>query len=340
MTDLLQEFCDSRGLTLRVDRQAGVIRGIKILGPRSRNGRDYLQDALARAVGLYEGAKVNVNHAKGHPLAPRDYQERIGVIRNVAHRAGEGLFADFHFNPKHYLSEQLVWDAVNAPENVGFSHNVQARTRRQGETTLVEEILQVHSVDLVADPATTRGLFEDCSVADERRNVMVELADGANHPIAETENVGSEKLHPVLNVDAKAQSEQHPDAIQKLCQEQAAEIATLRTEIDQLRARAAAESCRALVQSLLAEYRLPNPDSSDSMTKTIVSDSFLQSLLTAPEEREVRRLIVERVARLGNAKSWQGDQYGANRRPVSRDQIVLDPHAVCDGRSFAKAIAG
>ena len=143
MTDLLQEFCDSRGLTLRVDRQAGVIRGIKILGPRSRNGRDYLQDALARAVGLYEGAKVNVNHAKGHPLAPRDYQERIGVIRNVAHRAGEGLFADFHFNPKHYLSEQLVWDAEHAPENVGFSHNVQARMRRQGETTLVEEILQV-----------------------------------------------------------------------------------------------------------------------------------------------------------------------------------------------------
>ena len=40
MTDLLQEFCDSRGLALRVDRQVGMIRGIKILGPRSRNGRD------------------------------------------------------------------------------------------------------------------------------------------------------------------------------------------------------------------------------------------------------------------------------------------------------------
>ena len=340
MTDLLQEFCDSRGLALRVDRQVGMIRGIKILGPRSRNGRDYLPDALARAVGLYEGAKVNVNHPKGHPLAPRDYQERIGVIRNVAHRAGEGLFADFHFNPKHYLSEQLVWDAEHSPENVGFSHNVQARTRRQGETTLVEEILQVHSVDLVADPATTRGLFEGLSITDEKRNAVAELPDAANRPIAEIENEVSETLNAVVDTDVKTLSEQQHDAIHNLCQEQAAEIATLRAEIDQLRALAAAESRRALVRSLLAEYRLPNPDAGNSVTTAIVSDSFLQSLLTAPEEREVRRLIIERAALLGNAKSWHGDQYATNRRPVSRDQITLDPQAVCDGRSFAKAIAG
>ena len=163
MSELLQEFCDSAGVSLRIDRASGVIRGIKVLGLQSRNGREYLPEALARAVGLYEGAKVNVNHPKGHPLAPRDYQERIGVIRNVRHRTGEGLFADFHFNPKHDLSEQLVWDAEHAPENVGFSHNVQARTSRRGETTLVEEIVQVHSVDLVADPATTRGLFESAA---------------------------------------------------------------------------------------------------------------------------------------------------------------------------------
>jgi hypothetical protein len=69
MADVLQEYFDSRGLALRVDRALGVIRGIKILGPHSRNGREYLSDALARAVGLYEGAEVNVNHPKGHPLS-------------------------------------------------------------------------------------------------------------------------------------------------------------------------------------------------------------------------------------------------------------------------------
>ncbi len=163
MSEHLQEFCDSRGISLRVDRTLGVIRGIKILGLHSRNGREYSPEALSRAAGLYDGAKVNVNHPKGHPLSPRDYQERIGVVRNVEHRSSEGLFGDFHFNPKHPLAEQLAWDAQHAPENVGFSHNVQARLNRQGDKTLVEEIIRVHSVDLVADPATTRGLFESTS---------------------------------------------------------------------------------------------------------------------------------------------------------------------------------
>ena len=155
MTERLQEFCDSRGVRCTLDRQAGVIRGVKILGLQSRNGRSYLPEALAQAVSLYEDAKVNVNHPKGSPGGPRNYQDRIGVIRNV--KAGhDGLFADFHFNPKHSLSEQLLWDAEHAPENVGFSHNVEARTARRGESLVVEAITRVESVDLVADPATTR----------------------------------------------------------------------------------------------------------------------------------------------------------------------------------------
>jgi len=104
MNETLQEFVDSRGVRMRVDRGAGVIRGVKILGLSSRNGRTYSPDALGKATQLYEGAKVNVNHAKGNPLGPRDYQDRIGVIRNVAIRSGDGLFADFHFNPKHALA--------------------------------------------------------------------------------------------------------------------------------------------------------------------------------------------------------------------------------------------
>jgi hypothetical protein len=160
MNELLQEFCDSRGVPMRVDRQAGVIRGVKILGLQSRNGRQYLPEALAKAVPLYEGAKVNVNHPKGSPLSPRDYQDRIGVIRGAVLKPGEGLFGDLHFNPKHVLAEQLAWDAEHAPENVGFSHNVQARTSRRDDCLLVEEITRVQSVDLVADPATTRGLYE------------------------------------------------------------------------------------------------------------------------------------------------------------------------------------
>jgi hypothetical protein len=156
----IEEYVDSRAVRLRVDRKNGVVRGVKLLGLTSANGRRYTEQALATAVPLYEGAKVNVNHAKAGPHAPRDYEDRIGVVRNVTFRASEGLFADLHYNPKHALAEQLAWDAEHASENVGLSHSVVARTRSENETIVVEAITKVTSVDLVADPATTRGLFE------------------------------------------------------------------------------------------------------------------------------------------------------------------------------------
>jgi hypothetical protein len=158
--ETLREYVDSRGASLGVDPAGGVIRGVKILGLVSRNGREYDAAAVAKAKPLYEGAKVNVNHSRGNPSGPRDYQDRMGQVRQVR-VAADGLYGDFHFNPKHPLAEQLLWDAEHAPENVGFSHNVEARTSKRGGKVVVEEITNVTSVDLVADPATTRGLFED-----------------------------------------------------------------------------------------------------------------------------------------------------------------------------------
>jgi hypothetical protein len=160
MTETLQEYVDSRGVSLRVDRDAGVLRGVKLIGMESLNGRRYQGTALSAAVSLYEGAKVNVNHPKEGPLAPRDYRDRLGVIRQVEFRPGDGLFGNLHYNPKHALAEQLAWDAENNPRNVGFSHNVLAKLTREGGVAVVEAITHVQSVDLVADPASTQGLFE------------------------------------------------------------------------------------------------------------------------------------------------------------------------------------
>ncbi len=174
MTELLQEYVDSRGVALRVDRTAGVLRGVKLIGLESLNGRRYRPEALSAAVSLYEGAKVNVNHPKEGPLAPRDYRDRLGVIRQVEFRAEEGLFGNLHFNPKHALAEQLAWDAENNPRNVGFSHNVLARLARDGEQTVVEAITHVQSVDLVADPAATQGLFEETGAAEPNEEETAE----------------------------------------------------------------------------------------------------------------------------------------------------------------------
>jgi len=170
-TENLRETTLTASDSVRIDRDAGVLFGVKIIGCESRNGRHYPNETLRLAIPLYENSKVNLDHPDGDPRKSRSYHARFGMIRNVHLRENEGLYADFWFNPKHTIAEQLLWDAEHAPDNVGFSHNVEAVVRRQtadgrrqssddGTATLVERIVAVRSVDLVADPASTRGLFE------------------------------------------------------------------------------------------------------------------------------------------------------------------------------------
>lgn len=176
----LLEF-SAAGPGYRLDRARGILSGVKVLGLESRNGRTYLPEALRNAAPLYENASVNVNHPKGSPTGPRDYQDRIGRIRGVRAEA-TGLFGDFHFNPKHALAEQLIWDAEHAPENVGFSHNVEAKVTRKDGRVVVEEITRVQSVDLVADPATTRGLFEGVDAMAAKKALVESVADAIGMP--------------------------------------------------------------------------------------------------------------------------------------------------------------
>lgn len=180
--ELVCEYVDSGGRRLGVEATRGVLRGVKLLGLKSRNGRRYAEAALRSAIGLYEGAKVNVNHPERSPLSARDYRDRLGVVRNVRLERGEGLFGDLHYNPKHALAEQLEWDAEHASQNVGLSHNVLARTRREEGGVVVEAITQVQSVDLVADPATTAGLFEQQG-ADDSSPGSEDPADPVREPL-------------------------------------------------------------------------------------------------------------------------------------------------------------
>jgi hypothetical protein len=293
MNETLLEFCDSRGVQVRVDRSAGVIRGVKILGLRSRNGREYLPEALGRAAALYEGAKVNVNHPKGSAQAPRDYQDRIGVVRGVEVRPGEGLFGDLHFNPKHALDEQLIWDAEHAPENVGFSHNVQARTTRRDDVLVVGEITRVQSVDLVADPAMTRGLYEQqgSGVRDQ----------GSGHV--------DESLR-----DSQRVSERRDDVLE-------AEVQRLRSELQALETRYGAALVEQSISEEMAAAGVPAP---------LVTELFRQQLRAAGGADARRQLIVERlqISRAAGAprptskEQHLAESFGSPRLPSDAKQFA------------------
>ena len=113
-TESLVEFTAGGRTALVVDRENGVIKGVKILGLESANGRSYRPAALQKAKGLYEGAMVNVDHPAGKASDPRRYADRLGHLEGVEQRA-DGLYGNLHFNPKHAVAEQLAWDAEHAP---------------------------------------------------------------------------------------------------------------------------------------------------------------------------------------------------------------------------------
>jgi hypothetical protein len=147
----------------RVDTEAGIIYGVKVLGPRSRNGRVYEDAAIRKALPLYEGVTVNINHVRNDPKTgahvERPMQDRWGVLRNVRYQEGS-IYADLHYIKSHPMTKQLVEAAQRFPEIFGLSHDAGGDEQLIDGERRVVEMYEVKSVDVVADPATNEGLFE------------------------------------------------------------------------------------------------------------------------------------------------------------------------------------
>jgi hypothetical protein len=300
----LQEYTDFRGSLLKVDREGGVIRRVKILGSESANGRTYPAATIVKAANLYEGVKVNLNHPDDSPSTPRRYEDRLGALHDVT-VAGDGLYADLRFNPKHPVTEQLLWDAEHAPENVGLSHNVRAAiSKKPGGKVVVEEINQVLSVDLVADPATTKGLFESHHRQEEETPMELTLES-------------LQKEHPDLVKEIQeAVIKQQGDADKVAALE--AENKTLKAKLDEHEAKERQAAEQGKVDKLIEESKLPD---------RLVTDTFRRTLLEAGDE-ERTALIEDRQA---IAKEIP------EQRPTSRERTPGGQHKATDYTGFLEA---
>ena len=152
----------------RIDRNAGVIRGVLLCGTRSKNGRRY--DVKAFKPALYEGKGVYLNHE--HDRVDRDLAAKLGWIANVT-IGKDGLpRGDMHVLKSHPAANQVFELAERNPTALGLSHVASAKTNWRGGEEVVESIASVLSVDLVAEPATVKGLFEST-----RMNTVRSLCD-------------------------------------------------------------------------------------------------------------------------------------------------------------------
>jgi len=143
----------------KIDREAGIVRGVKVLGQESVNGRSYSDQAMNDAARLYEGAEVNIDHDRKEPHRERGLLEGFGVLKGASRNA-DGVFADLHYLKSHPAANVFLERAERFPEKIGLSHNADGRASRKGGKTVIESIAKVNSVDVVRNPATNKGLFE------------------------------------------------------------------------------------------------------------------------------------------------------------------------------------
>jgi hypothetical protein len=160
-----------------VDDANGIIKGVKIVGTKSRNGRRYTMEALVRAIPLYEGAAVNIDHPRDDPDEQRSSYDRFGVIKNVR-KGADGLYGDLHYLKSHRMANSVVEDAKRGLNVFGMSHNASGDGFTEDDgTRVIDRILEVRHVDLVADPATTNSLFESRNHPRKRRPRMAGVTD-------------------------------------------------------------------------------------------------------------------------------------------------------------------
>lgn len=199
----------------KVDEAAGIIRGVKVLGEKSSNGRRYRKTAMkeAASTGLYEDTAINVDH-KSESADQRGWSERIATLKNVQYVEGQtdsSLTGDLHVRKSHPLYSMLMEDAKESTFGVGLSHSIRGRQEKIGGIDEITNIESVVSVDLVQNPATTKSLFEQAEKKPMKQSITQFAKSLKDSNPAKKSLLSLGEKHTVIELEldeAKDESEQ------------------------------------------------------------------------------------------------------------------------------------
>ena len=203
---------------------------------------------------------------------------------------------------------------------------VLARTKQQGSDTIVEAITKVQSIDLVADPATTNGLYEQIGGLEKSRPGNESSTPDSNSITIET--ITLEQLRC-----------ERPELICEIENAYEAQLDQVRRRLDEMVAKEEVSRRRERMLQLLQEFDLPLPESRDAAARRIVSDEFLDSLMRAPNDAELRSLVESRAVLVRSASQWIGGRSSRERRPKSKDQLTVPAVAGRNVRTAAEFAA-
>jgi len=199
-TLLESEVINPTSSPLKIDREAGVIFGVRALGAESRNthgergveATEYAESAHDDAIQLYEGLAVHIDHNLDSKTKNRSANDAFGVTRNC-HKEKDELnrtitVGDLHYYRTHPLAERVLEDVERRIGNYGLSHNAVSSRERVDlgrKRLVIEGLASAKSIDLVFRPASNRNLYESQEPPMKKilfRALLEQLATGFEKP--------------------------------------------------------------------------------------------------------------------------------------------------------------
>jgi hypothetical protein len=276
----LTESCLDRQIIIESTETGVLIRNVKVLGCRSKNGREYTEMAMRSGAPLYEGVQCFLNH-----ITPEEIKARTRFVENLAGRFTNPRYvpqdretrADINVLKDDPAGNKLVAIAQQMPEIAGFSHNAQGKMHVEDGIEIIEEIEAVYSVDLVTSPATTNGIFE-------QEKMEVQEMDWSKLNIDDLKINRKDIYEALLAKGAESRDEE----VKKLKEAKEAAV----KESDELKVKESIRQKEADVAKAIKDSELPD---------NAVTEVFRAQLLEAKPEN-VAKLIGDRKELVANAQ--------------------------------------
>ncbi len=156
----ITEIAEGVHILEALDEKEGRVWRVVLVRPGiSGNQRRYTAEVLSEAVGLYEGAKAFDGHRDDATRKASAIGNIAGWHDNVGLTPDGAIVSDFHISEAREDLRTLFLSAWKSQRQdlVGFSHDIGAFTESviiDGKRIKnVRKIVEVHSVDVVADPS-------------------------------------------------------------------------------------------------------------------------------------------------------------------------------------------
>ena len=281
----LNEQMTFEGATFSEDNGNRTIQNVVFLGAESAHGYTYKQEAMAKAVGLYNGVRCFINHpnAEEEKSGRRDLMKMAGMTRDARHEDGKikgsMVLLDDQYGRK-------FWNIAHSmPTVAGCSHVADGSMVEEGGKKFVDDITEVVSVDLVVQGATTKNVFESI---EKKGDEM----DYTKITIEELKRLRPDLCKIVMEEGMGAGKKSRDDEFKKLTEDNSA----LKKQVDEQSVKESAAKRTADVEKLLSESKLP---------KSAKTELFRSSLMALDEDdfaKNAKALIEDRQTLAGGVK--------------------------------------